>query len=139
MLVMSEIEARRLLGGQSAIKAKPTSDAKNKKAQELKLRTEVFAQLVGLPKPVSEYVFHPTRKWRLDFAWPEYRLALEIHGGVYSGGRHTRGAGFTEDREKMNEAALLGWTVIEATAEQVRSGKLRGWVERALQRRRIGG
>ncbi|MGL4930900.1 MAG: hypothetical protein ACRC4H_12435, partial [Plesiomonas sp.] len=104
MLVMSEIEARRLLGGQSAIKAKPTSDSKNKKAQERKLRSEVFAQLVGLPKPVSEYVFHPTRKWRLDFAWPEYRLALEIHGGVYSGGRHTRGAGFTEDREKMNEA-----------------------------------
>lgn len=139
MLVMSEIEARRLLGGQSAIKAKPTSDAKNKKVQESKLRSEVFAQLVGLPKPVCEYVFHPTRKWRLDFAWPEYRLALEIHGGVYSGGRHTRGAGFTEDREKMNEAALLGWTVIEATAEQVRSGKLREWVERALQRRRIGG
>lgn len=108
MLVMSEIEARRLLGVQSAIKAKPTSDTKNKKAQERKLRTEVFAQLVGLPKPVSEYVFHPTRKWRLDFAWPEYRLALEIHGGVYSGGRHTRGTGFTEDREKMNEASLAG-------------------------------
>lgn len=139
MLVMSEIEARRLLGVQSTSKANPTSDAKNKKVQERKLRSEVFAQLVGLPTPVSEYVFHPTRKWRLDFAWPEYRLALEIHGGVYSGGRHTRGAGFTEDREKMNEAALLGWTVIEATAEQVRSGKLREWVERALQRRRIGG
>lgn len=39
MLVMSEIEARRLLGVQSTSKANPTSDAKNKKAQERKLRS----------------------------------------------------------------------------------------------------
>ena len=50
-------------------------------------------------------------------------------------GRHTRGEGFTTDREKMNEAALLGWTVIEVTPEHIKSGQLREWLTKAFQSR----
>ncbi len=134
MLMISEVDARRLLGPKAAGKGKATGGGKSgdRKAQELKLRSDVIAQLIGFPKPVTEHLFHPTRKWRLDFAWPEHQIAIEVHGGVHSGGRHTRGTGFTEDREKMNEAALMGWTVIEATSEQVRNGKLRAWLEQAF-------
>jgi very-short-patch-repair endonuclease len=79
-----------------------------------------------------EHRFHKKRRWRLDIAWPDAKVAVEVHGGVYAGGRHTRGPGFTADREKMNEAQLLGWTVLEVTTEQVRSGQALEWVERAL-------
>ncbi|MBO1109929.1 hypothetical protein J2R62_17380 [Plesiomonas shigelloides] len=139
MVGMAEMEGLRFLGGQSAIKAMSTSETKSKRAQEYKLRAGGFAQLVGVPKPVSEHVFQPMRKWRLDFAWTEYRLALELNGCVYSGGRNTRRDGDSEDREKMNKAAVLAWTVIESTEKQVRSGKLRDGLERAQQRRRSGG
>lgn len=58
--------------------------------------------VLGLPKPVTEHVFHPFRKWRLDLAWPDRKIGLEIDGGVYAEGRHTRGAGFEGDCEKLN-------------------------------------
>lgn len=65
-----------------------------------------------LPPAVREYVFAPPRKWRFDFAWPEQRVAVEIDGATWTQGRHTRGAGFERDCEKMNEAVLMGWRVL---------------------------
>src|ERR1041385_1632066 len=47
-----------------------------------------------LPKPTTEYRFAPPRRWRFDFAWPEGRLALEVEGGSFVAGRHTRGTPF---------------------------------------------
>ena len=38
-------------------------------------------------------------------------IAVEIEGGVWIGGRHTRGKGFLRDIEKYNEAAAMGWRV----------------------------
>ena len=76
-----------------------------------------------LPIPAKEVRFHPVRKWRFDVAWPHQKVGLEIHGGVYVQGRHTRGKGFEEDREKINEAQLLGWTVLEYSTGQVKDGK----------------
>lgn len=61
---------------------------------------------------LSEYRFHPTRRWRFDFAYWPAKVAIEIEGGVYSRGRHTRGSGFVADCEKYNAAAELGWTVL---------------------------
>ena len=81
-----------------------------------------------------EYKFHPTRRWRFDFCWPQddIMLAVEVEGGTWSGGRHTRGSGFEKDCEKYNEAALLGYTVLRVTADQVRNGKAFNWIERYL-------
>ena len=73
-----------------------------------------FAQQVrdaGLPEPVREMRFHDTRRWRFDFAWPAQMVAVEIEGGVWKRGRHTRGKGFIDDCEKLNQAVLLGWRV----------------------------
>lgn len=66
----------------------------------------------GLPAPAQEYRFHPTRKWRFDFALVEHKIAIEAEGGVWTGGRHTRGGGYTKDAEKYNAAVLLGWRVL---------------------------
>lgn len=88
---------------------------------------------IGLPHPKREYRFHTTRKWRFDFAWPELRLAVEVEGGVYSGGRHTRGKGFEADAEKYNEAALMGWTVIRVTPGMIKKGLAIDTISRAIQ------
>lgn len=76
----------------------------------------------GLPMPSAEIRFHPIRKWRFDLAWETQKVGLEIHGAVYAQGHHTRGKGFEDDREKMNEAQLCGWKVLEYSTGQVKQG-----------------
>ena len=49
---------------------------------------------------VRENKFHDKRKWRADFCQPVYKIIVEIEGGIFVGGRHTRGAGFIKDMEK---------------------------------------
>lgn len=95
--------------------------------------SEMALQLksIGFPA-VPEYKFHPSRKWRFDFAYPLNKLAIEVHGGIYRQGRHTRGKGFENDREKMNEAQIMGWTVLEVTPRQIKTGAALEWVERFL-------
>ncbi len=75
-----------------------------------------------LLEPVREYRFHPIRQWRFDFAWPELKLAVEVEGGTWSNGRHTRGSGFEEDCEKYSQAMVLGWNVYRCTGDMVKSG-----------------
>lgn len=82
----------------------------------------------GLPEPAMEYIFHPKRKWRFDFAWPiggSGGIALEVEGGVWSegGGRHNRGQGFLDDMEKYNAAALLFWRVFRCVPDDLATGK----------------
>jgi hypothetical protein len=88
---------------------------------------------MGLPEPVPEYRFHPGRRWRFDYAWPLVKLALEIDGGVWTQGRHTRGAGAIEDQAKLSEAAILGWRVLYAVPDDLRTGLLLDRVQRALR------
>ncbi len=95
-----------------------------------------------LPEPIPEYTFHPTRKWRFDWAWiGGEKLALEQEGGIWvskhnpSVGRHTRGAGFENDLVKYAEAAILGWTVLRATPEQIANGTAFEWLTRIFQAR----
>lgn len=68
-----------------------------------------------LPEPLSEHRFDAGRRWRFDFAWPAAKVALEVEGGVFSGGRHTRGKGFLGDMEKYNRATVMGWKVLRCT------------------------
>jgi len=68
---------------------------------------------------VQEYRFHPTRRWRFDFAFPKQKVAVEVEGGAYTRGRHTRGSGFTADCEKYSHAAAMGWKVLRFTGEQI--------------------
>ena len=71
---------------------------------------------------IREYVFHPTRKWRFDFYFPDINLAVEIEGGMRGFGRHQRPGGFTADCSKYNAAALMGITVLRYTPAMVTSG-----------------
>ena len=88
---------------------------------------------LGLPQPQREYQFHPSRKWRFDYAWPAERVALEVEGGAWVHGRHVRPEGYERDCEKYSEAAIRGWRVIRATTGMIESGLAFSLVERALQ------
>jgi hypothetical protein len=70
-----------------------------------------------LPLPQWELKFDATRRWRLDYAWPDQRLALEVEGGVWTNGRHTRGAGFLSDVAKYNRLACMGWRLLRCTPD----------------------
>lgn len=72
------------------------------------------------PEYVREHKFCPQRNWRFDFAWPDSHVAVECEGGIYSGGRHTRGKGFEDDCEKYNTAQVMGWCVIRLTASMIK-------------------
>jgi hypothetical protein len=73
----------------------------------------------GLPAPIAEFRFSPPRRWRFDYAWPEQQLALEVQGGLFTRGRHTRGAALLKEHEKLNAAATLGWRVLYCTPGEV--------------------
>ena len=68
---------------------------------------------------IKEFKFHPIRKWRFDYAIAEYKIALEVEGGVWSGGRHIRAQGFLRDMEKYNTATLMGWRVFRTTPDDL--------------------
>lgn len=72
--------------------------------------------------PEREFRFHPGRRWRIDFAFPEHKIAVEIEGGIWSGGRHVRGSGYSKDLEKYNMLALNGWRLLRFSPQMVNSG-----------------
>lgn len=83
--------------------------------------------------PEREYRFHPERLWRFDFAWPPYQIALEVEGGTWVRGRHSRGTGMKADCEKYNAAVLMGWKVLRVTSDMVRDGSALNLAEQALK------
>lgn len=74
---------------------------------------------------VREHRFSPPRRWRFDIAWPELFVAVEIEGGVWTGGRHVRGLGYENDLRKYNAANRLGWHVFRYTPKMVLDGDAR--------------
>ena len=101
-----------------------TSDLEQKLAFQIGLQ--------NIPQPVAEHRFHPKRRWRFDLAWPEHMLAVEVEGGVWTSGRHSRGTGYIADCEKYNEATLAGWRVLRVTGEHIDNGAAVDWIRRAL-------
>jgi very-short-patch-repair endonuclease len=95
------------------------------------------AKTAGIDKGmIQEYRFHPVRKWRMDFAWPDRKVALEIDGGTWSSGGHVRGAYYEETCVKLNEAALASWQVYRVTNHMVEDGRALATIEAALKKGR---
>jgi len=84
---------------------------------------------------VREYQFAKPRRWRFDFAIPGRKIAIEVDGATWTGGRHTSGSGFTKDMEKFNEAGLLGWRIFRVTPQQVKNGQAIVLLERIFEKR----
>lgn len=73
-----------------------------------------FFGTFGIPKPTYEFRFSKVvgRQHRADIAWPDHKLLLEVQGGIFSEGRHVRGAALLDEYEKLNIACELGYRVI---------------------------
>lgn len=69
--------------------------------------------------PTMEYQFFPNRKWKFDFAFISEKVALECDGGLFSGGRHSRGSGIIKEHEKFNTAAKLGWRILRCIPQNL--------------------
>lgn len=88
---------------------------------------ELFAWQVkqaGIVQPVRQYPFAKciSRLYRADFCWPDERLIVEIQGGIFVNGRHSRGMGYEADLERNSLAAMLGWKVLQFSPRHVKSG-----------------
>lgn len=58
---------------------------------------------------MTQHIFHPTRQWRFDFAFPKIKLAIEIQG--YGKG-HADYMSMSNDYMKHNEAIRLHWSIL---------------------------
>lgn len=77
--------------------------------------------------------------WRFDFAWVDWKVAVELEGGIWTGGRHTRGAGYASDVLKYNAALLQGWAVYRITVNMLEEKSEKTFEEiRALLSIRFG-
>ena len=87
---------------------------------------------------LPEYRFNDVRRWRLDYlltSWKHkssLRIGIEIDGGVYSGGRHVRGAGFENDMRKLNTAEMQGIRVLRFSTNMVLRGEAKAFLAEHL-------
>lgn len=121
---MSEAQAKILLGTHykpPKTTRKPTGATKKKQSSQ---GEELLAlQLRSLNiEFTTEFKFCDTRKWRADFRIANTQVLVEVEGGTWSGGRHTKGKGYELDCEKYSWAAGNGWVVLRFTTGQVKKG-----------------
>lgn len=105
-----------------------------------------YAKSWGFPPPVAEHPFakHSTfgRLFRLDFAWPAYKIGAEIDGGLFMPSGHQRGGhssplGIKRDMTKHNIALALGWQVYRFMPEQLGQPESLQFLRDALEAKRI--
>ena len=138
---LTDAQARALGLAPSAI---PTP-ARDRRSEDWPGNLAAQARMAGLPDPVREHRFHPSRMWRFDLAWPDRMVACEVDGGGFSmrpcpgcgkllpmGGRHSTGKGIRDDAEKQSTAAAMGWRVLRVVPDQIKAGGALDWLERAL-------
>lgn len=82
---------------------------------------------------VKEHKFHPARKWRFDYAIPAHKIAIEVEGGVWTGGRHTSPKGFLGDIEKYNAATVMGWRVLRTIPDELCTSATLDMIRQAMR------
>jgi very-short-patch-repair endonuclease len=91
--------------------------------------SEAEAQLVrllerqGLPRPVAQYEIRDDARFvaRVDFAYPELRIAIEYDSYEHHVGKQA----LVRDGARRNAVVALGWLPITATAADLRDGARR--------------
>ena len=81
------------------------------------------------PALTKEVTFFPGRRFRFDYAHHAAKAAIELDGGVFVAGRHSRGMGQVKDAEKGRLAAYSGWNVIHFTTKCLTLENIRQAVE----------
>ncbi|MCF6745513.1 hypothetical protein E9529_14780 [Blastococcus sp. KM273128] len=97
--------------------------------QETRLR--LLLHRSGLPRPVAQHVVRDAAGFvgRVDFGWPELRVAVEYEGRWHGESPQRVAA----DRRRLNRLRAAGWTVVFATAEDLADpARLLRWLAEAL-------
>lgn len=98
-------------------------------------------RVCGLPDPKRQYRFGD-RKWAIDFAWPDHKLAVELEGGIFRslgrkanprGGWHQSIQRYLSDMEKHNALNIAGWTLLRYAADRVENGDALMEIESVLK------
>ena len=111
----------KITGGQGRRGSKPFERAiahLHEGHAESVLETRVLRVLIkaGLPMPVRQYdISDQGFSARIDLAYPEVKLAIEVDGFRYHSGRRA----FDADRRRDAHLRALGWTVIRVTREML--------------------
>ena len=108
-----------------------------KKRPDLEGRFEHQLKLAGITGYVREHRFCE-RRYRMDFAFIDILVAVEVEGGIHSRGRHVRPKGFQEDARKYRRAAIAGWLVLRVTSADINDGSAIADLEKAIKFRREG-
>lgn len=101
-------------GSARARKVASLADGLAESPQETRLRLLLVG--AGLPTPVAQHRIFDGQGFvaRVDFAYPECRLAIE-----YDGYWHGQRQAFLDDRRRLNRLVAAGWTVLHVTAEEL--------------------
>lgn len=86
-------------------------------------RVESVLRFMHLPYK-RQFLFHPQRKWRCDFAIIEHKILIEYEGGTFTFGGHSRGKGYSNNCKKYNETQKLGWRLLRYTSDMIRGKDL---------------
>ncbi|BDX31425.1 hypothetical protein TUM20985_19720 [Mycobacterium antarcticum] len=112
----------------------PLADA----AAESPMESESRLMMIdgGLPMPELQYevIDLSGRLWRLDFAWPDAKVAVEYDGFDF----HSDPDALRRDRQKRAALLELGWTVISIVSDDVRrrSYETVRWIAMELENER---
>ena len=114
-----------------AVARKAKAKGKNRAKYNTDVVKAYFVEC-GIPAPFDEYFFHPVRKFRFDFAWPQHRVALECNGGIFNRRAHGSISGILRDIEKNNLACELGWRVLVALPDNLCMKETADMISRAI-------
>ena len=121
---------RRCRGSVAARRTVGLADGLAESPPETRLR--LLLHRSGMPLPVAQFEVRSGGRFvaRVDFAWPDRRLAVE-YDGVWHGDPQQ----FPEDRRRLNRLAAAGWRVHFVTKEDMRRpDELLAGVAAALRR-----
>lgn len=107
-----------------AIAEQPKRKGRGKSGpSELELMFAKQLSVLDLPPPQREHRFMDKRDFRLDYAWPDRKIAVEVQGMV-----HRIRSRFLSDVEKLAMAQIYGWRVLLVAGQDVRSGRAVSWL-----------
>jgi hypothetical protein len=78
-------------------------------ASKLEQKFALLWRACNGPTLEQEHHFCPIRKWLSDFFHRPTLTLIEIEGGMWTGGRHQKGLGFSADAIKYNVASYMGF------------------------------
>ena len=89
---------------------------------------ELQIRALKLPLGWVQYAPIPGRRYRIDRAWPEQKLGIEVEGGV-----HTIRAQWEHDCRRNNDMLLAGWRIFRLTSTMIKTGESIPLLERLLK------